>query len=290
MLRSTSPDVPRRRLDFALTPADVPRDFFAGDPALSLLQAAFSLIFPDGERFFVESVLRFRDRIDDPALMARVRGFAAQEAMHAKEHAAFNEVVERLGVSVMAPLGRDLGRLLAGVRRLSPEAQLAVTCALEHMTAVMGEQLLRDDAYRESIHPSVRGLWAWHALEECEHKDVAFDVYEVVGGGYLRRVAAMALVTLGFALFLSRAHVSMLRERGLLGEPRLLARMLVHQWVRPGIFRQIVPAYLAYYRPGFHPTDIETGALVARWRERLFGVEGELRAALEAAGDERRGT
>jgi hypothetical protein len=283
MARPISHDIPRRRLDFAFPPDQLPRDFYAGDPALSLLQAAFGLIFPEGERFFVDSVVRFRDRLIDPALVARVRGFAAQEAMHAKEHAALNAALEGLGLSVMGPLGRDLGRLLARLRRRSPEAQLAVTCALEHLTAIMGEQLLRDDDYRESIHPSIRGLWTWHALEECEHKDVAFDVYEAVDGSYPRRVAAMALATLGFALFLSRAHLLLLRERGLLGDPRHLARTLAHQWIRPGIFRQLVPAYLAYYRPGFHPSDIDTRALVERWRERLFGADGELREALDAA-------
>ena len=36
----------------------------------------------------------------------------------------------------------------------------------------------------------------WHALEENEHKAVAYDVYNLVGGGYFTRVLTMLVVTL----------------------------------------------------------------------------------------------
>lgn len=284
MPRPIPHDVPRRRLDFPLPPAEVPRDFYAGDPSLSLFMSAMSLVFPEGERFFVDSVVHYRDRITDPDLMARVRGFAAQEAMHSKEHAAFNAMLEAQGVSAMASLGRDVAALLRRARRLrTREEQLAITCALEHITAILGEELLTDDAHREAIHESVRGLWAWHALEECEHKDVAFDVYEAVGGSYRTRVVQMALATFGLFVFIGRAHLTMLRERGLLGDAPLLLRTVDHLWLRGGLFRKLAPRYLAYYRRGFHPSQIDTRALVERWRERLFGDRGELRSMLDAA-------
>jgi uncharacterized protein len=277
-------DVPRRRLDFPFTTTEVPQNFYAGDPSLSLFLVALSLVFPEGERFFVESVVRYRDRIDDPALMARVRGFAAQEAMHSKEHAALNAVVEAQGLTVMAKLGRDVAALLRRGRRVhTHEEQLAITCALEHITAILGEQVLVDDEHREAIHESVRGLFTWHALEECEHKDVAYDVYEAVGGTYRTRVIQMALATFGIMVFVGRAHLAMLAERGLLSDLPLLARTVDTLWLRGGLFRKLVPRYLAYFRRGFHPSQIETRALVEGWRERLFGEGGELRSMLDAA-------
>ena len=284
MPRPIPHDVPRRRLDFPLPPAEVPRDFYGADPSLSLFMSALSLVFPEGERFFVDSVARFRDRIDDPALLARVRGFAAQEVMHSKEHAALNALVEAQGAKRMDELGRDVAALLGRARRLrSPKEQLAITCALEHITAILGEQLLTDEAHRAMLHESVRNLWAWHALEECEHKDVAFDVYVAVGGTYFTRVTQMALATFGLFVFIGRAHLLVLHERGLLSDLPLLARTVDYLWLRRGLFRALVPRYLAYYRRGFHPSDLDTRALVDGWRERLFGERGELRGTLDAA-------
>ena len=80
----------------------------------------------------------------------------------------------------------------------------------------------------------------------------------------------------------------MLKARGLLGDVRGLLRALDPLWLRPGIFRRLVPAYLAYYRPGFHPDDCDTTALIAEWRERLFGEHGTLRAQLDAATHQER--
>ena len=280
----SAPDIPRRRLDFDFDPGAVPRDFYAGDPVLSLVMASLSIVFPEGERFFVASVAHFRDRIDDPVLARAVKGFAAQEGMHSKEHAAFNAMLVAHDLGVAQDLERQVRTLLRLRKKTSsPEAQLAVTCALEHFTAIMAEQLLTDHEHRDAMHPSVRWLWVWHALEESEHKAVAFDVYRKVDGSYLRRARVMALVTLFFVGFISYGHLRLLKARGLLGDVRGLLRALDHLWLRPGIFRRLVPAYLAYYRPGFHPDDRDTTALIAEWRERLFGEHGTLRAQHDAA-------
>ena len=61
--------------------------------------------------------------------------------------------------------------------------RLAVTAALEHYTATFAEIILTSDEAQELIgYTEVRPILLWHALEECEHKAVAFDVYETVGG------------------------------------------------------------------------------------------------------------
>jgi hypothetical protein len=277
-------EIPRRRLDFDFDPDAVPRDFYAGDPALSSVLAALSIAFPEGERFFVESVAHFRDRIDDPTLADAVKGFAAQEGMHSKEHAAFNAMLRAQGLEVTVDLERRVRSLLRIRRKTAaPAGRLAVTCALEHFTAVMAEQVLTDEAHRDEFHPSIRPLWVWHALEELEHKAVAFDVYEKVDGSYFRRVRAMLLTTLFFTGFVSYAHVRLLAARGRLGDARGLLRALNHMWLWPGVFRRLVPAYLSYYRPGFHPNGRDTTGLVREWRERLFGERGELRGKLRPA-------
>lgn len=271
-------DIPRRRLDFAFDPATIPHDFYAGDSALSLVPVALSLVFPEGERFFVESVMHFRDAIDaDPELRERVAGFASQEGMHSKEHAAFNAMLRGPEREVAQELEREVKLLLReGARTHSAAGRLAVTCALEHFTAIMTEQLLTNDRLREAWHPSVRGLWLWHALEETEHKSVAFDVYQHVDGSYRRRVAVMLLTTVFFVGVISRAHFRLLRAHRGRTDLRGAARTFAHYWLYPGFFSRLVPGYLRYFRPGFHPDQHDASALVREWRERLFGREGML--------------
>ena len=71
---------PRLALDAPLAP------HWAGSPFATHVFDALSSVFPDGEAFFVRSVRHYADRIDDPGLRDRIRGFAAQEGRHSAEH------------------------------------------------------------------------------------------------------------------------------------------------------------------------------------------------------------
>ena len=271
-------DIPRRDVDFALDPAAVPRDWCHDDAYQTTFLNALSLLFPEGEKFFVDSVKQLKTRVEDPELQRQIIGFIGQEAMHGKEHRAFNELLVAHGfVSAPAVDRRVRGFLRFARRQLSPLSQLAATCALEHFTAMLAEAVLRDDRMRDEVHPSVRPLWLWHALEESEHKAVAFDVYRAAGGGYARRAAIMLLTTAAFFAAQSLAHARLMADREILWRPWRWMRGLGRMWIWPGYFTRLVPAYLAYFRPGFHPDDRDTRALLAAWRDVLFGDRGTLR-------------
>jgi predicted metal-dependent hydrolase len=128
----------------------------------------------------------------------------------------------------------------------------------------------------------VRSLWLWHALEESEHKAVAFDVYKATGGGYLRRVAIMIAATIIFFIAHGIVHGRLMLTRGILFKPWRWVRGATRFFVYPGFFTRLVPAYLAYFKPGFHPNDRDTNALLSRWRDQLFGSGGALEARLVA--------
>ena len=88
---------------------------------------------------------------------------------------------------------------LAGERIAPPIANLAATAALEHFTATLAELLLTDAETRGLFgHDEVRNVFLWHALEESEHKAVAFDVYKLVGGSERMRVWTMNGFRYGF--------------------------------------------------------------------------------------------
>ncbi|WP_163614760.1 metal-dependent hydrolase, partial [Klebsiella pneumoniae] len=79
-------------------------------------------------------------------------------------------------------LGYDIDRLEGGAKRrirfaqqkLHPSRQLAATAALEHLTAIMADCLLSNPRWLEGADPTMARLWRWHALEETEHKAVAY--------------------------------------------------------------------------------------------------------------------
>jgi predicted metal-dependent hydrolase len=263
--------IPRRDVSFDIDPAAVPRDWCNEDGFETTFLNALSLLFPEGERFFVESVKHYRERITDPALKEAVAGFIGQEAMHGREHRAFNELLVAHGFTEAPRIDKGLKRFLQRVRRTMPaKSQLAVTCALEHFTAMLAEQLLKNPRMREQMHSKVQPLWLWHALEESEHKAVAFDVYRAVGGGYVRRVAIMLLTTVVFFAVQAGVHARLMATRKILWKPWTWPRGIMRMWIYPGFFTRLTPAYLAYFRPSFHPDDRDTKQLIAMWQMTLF--------------------
>jgi predicted metal-dependent hydrolase len=276
--------IPRRNVEFGFEPANVPRDWYGDDPFTTTHLDALSLLFPEGERFFVDSVKQLRHLIEDDDLRQRVAGFIGQEAMHGREHRAFNRMLVEHGYAAAPGVDAWLESFLQLVRRVLPRhSQLAVTCALEHFTAIMAERLLRDERMREPMHPSVRPLWMWHALEESEHKAVAYDVYLAAGGGYVRRVAIMILTTVIFFCVTLAVQARLMRARGVLFRPWRWLGGIQRMWIWPGYFTRMIPAYLDYFRPGFHPDDRDTTALLDAWRDHLFGKGGVLAGKLEEA-------
>lgn len=269
--------VKTRRVEFTHDAADMPRHFVDHDLMMSHIMAVLSSAFPKGEDFFVDSVRNYRSQIDDPKLKSQVAGFIGQESLHGREHDRLNDTLQALGYPTKA-IDSDIGRLFAVVRRTVPKpVQLAMTAALEHFTAVVAEQLLSDPAFEEINTPEeVRSLLRWHALEECEHKAVAFDAFQTVNGSEAVRIASMQFATALLLPFVVGAVVRSLAADRSARNPIRLVRSLAN--LRNSIFarRSTGLRLLAYNRVGFHPDDRDTDALLAKWREELFGTDGSL--------------
>src|SRR5439155_2789582 len=131
----------------------------------------------------------------------QVAGLIGQEAMHGRQHRALNDRLDQLGYPTKR-FERLTRRGLALRERFLPAASnLAATAALEHFTATLAELLLTSHEARELFgHDEVRDLFLWHALEESEHKAVAFDVYKAVGGGERLRRWTMNAMRFGFVV------------------------------------------------------------------------------------------
>ncbi|WP_312594777.1 metal-dependent hydrolase [Brevundimonas sp.] len=246
--------------------AATPRWWFNGDPFGTAVMNALSLTFPDGERFFIQSVKRFA-KDAPPNLAADIRAFTVQEGAHTREHMAFNAITERAGYQT-AEIEAYVAQRLNIARARPPLAQLAATMALEHFTAAFAHRLLADpDLLKGSPHDLAR-LWRWHSIEEIEHKGVAYDVFlhatremSPLQRWRLRRWA-MLLTTLLFTKTVRQTSLMLLKQDGIVG---LRARFGLFRWLwfKPGLYRRMIGDYFAFYRPDFHPWQVDDRDLIA---------------------------
>jgi uncharacterized protein len=248
---------------------DLPRYWYGGKPFATHYLDALSSVFPDGEAFFVRSVQRFRDRIDDPELRRAIQGFAGQEGQHSHQHDRHLELLAAHGYSALAGMNRAGDTVMRLLNRRLPRFALAATAALEHLTALLARRILENESrFTTWMDPRMGALWRWHALEEAEHKTVAFDVLQRVAPSYLLRAFALLFTTAGlFSEMLVRTGY-MLWKDGELGVASVRdgASFL---FGREGLVRGLGRDYRAWYRRDFHPSQIDDTALVAAWRTRV---------------------
>lgn len=279
MIESTSKrKVPTRRISFDEALADLPKHFAKdGNLVACHLTASLSAVFPDGEDYFVRSVRHFRDQITDPELKRQVAGFIGQEAMHGLEHRDLNKKLAELGYPTKRVEWITRKGLAIRGRVASPKANLAATAALEHFTATLAEVVLTDEETRQALGADVvRDLFVWHALEESEHKAVAFDVYKAVGGSERTRVITMHALRFGFVIGMAvQTFLSLLGDRATYRRGNL--RRSWREFKQSAVIRREVWVRLRdYCRHDFHPDDYDTNKLVEQWREELFGANGTL--------------
>jgi predicted metal-dependent hydrolase len=234
---------------------------------------ALSSIFPEGEAFFVRSVQHYRDRVDDPKLQAEIRAFAGQEGVHSREHDRHVQLLVEQGYPMVLKMNELEAAATGALNRRLPLFALAATAALEHLTAILARRSLAEPHYwMTAMHEDMAPMWQWHAMEESEHKAVAFDVLQIVSGSYWLRVLAMFDATFGLltATFVRWGYF-MYRD-GLLTDRRQWVDTFRFLWSRDGLFRRLIPDYLSWFRRDFHPGERDDWPLIDACRSRLAAL------------------
>ena len=242
-------------------------DWVEGDPFKTAWFNAMSITFPLGEKFFIDSVRHYAPQVTDPTLAAAVRNFCAQEGFHRREHQRYNEVLcEARGYDLEAMEGPLRKRIKLVSSHLPAIQKLAATAGVEHITAILAEQLLSDDNALMDADPAVTELFRWHAAEEMEHKAVAFDVYRAIGGGERMRRAALRRATVLLTLDIFRGVIHMLRRDRQLWKISTWRSGVTFLFGKRGILRAVRRSYMEYFREGFHPWQQDTRELLVRWQ------------------------
>jgi predicted metal-dependent hydrolase len=248
---------------------DRQRYWFGGCPLKSNWMNALSTTFPSAERFFIETVKHYQDKITDPVLAEQVKGFIGQEAAHRMEHDRFNRLLAEQGYPVDKIQAR-VEKLFNWVRKNpDPEVKLALTCALEHFTTILCTQVLKSPTFNEPMRGEYKRLWCWHCLEEIEHKTVAFDVYQAIGGSYRKRFVEVVHASILLWLVLFSTMMAYQRHDKRLFKIRDWWVMLSWGFIWPGLLTRLVPNYFRYYKRNYHPSEMHDQNLIDTWRKRL---------------------
>jgi predicted metal-dependent hydrolase len=238
-----------------------------GDPVATAFYNALSATFPKGEAFFVESVRAFRDGAE-PKLAQEIKAFTTQEVMHSREHVQFNKKAVEAGYD-LSKLDQRVDTRLAFIRSKHPIASLAATMCLEHFTAILAHELLRDPRHLARADAESAAMWRWHAIEEIEHKGVAYDTWRHATRDWPRgkrwsvKAKVMLLVTRNFLVDRSAGVLELLRQDGITGA-KAWRKMIWFAFVRPGMMRKILGAWISFFLPRFHPWNHDDRPLIAK--------------------------
>jgi predicted metal-dependent hydrolase len=243
------------------------RHWLGGDVYRTAFMNALSMSFPLGEQMFIDSVRAAApDSIADPLLRAEVKDFVGQEASHRYVHQQYNAELARQGYDyTMEP---QIAVRVERIRKLPVTDRLAITCALEHYTAMLADYVLRNPDFLAGAEPRLRTLWTWHAAEETEHKAVAFDVYRAAGGGYWKRALWYLHVSLVFWIDTSMQTLHNLRRDGAVWRMRTWTSAARTWFGRKGLAWHLLRPGLDYLSPRFHPWQHDNRALLQMWLER----------------------
>jgi predicted metal-dependent hydrolase len=233
-----------------------------------------SLLFPEGEKFFIACVRDFRDQIADPELQQQVKDFMYQEGQHGMVHTAFNNRIKAQGVDVDKVLQKQKDIMFGFFRKyFSRRWTLGQTAAAEHMTALMAHGFF-SSGIMSKADPRVRAMYAWHAIEEIEHKAVAYDVLtQVAKAGYLIRILSFIQTTFTFPFHVFMVMRHMFKVDGVKNSFALWLKGLWWLYGWGGLYPRLMPHYLAYFIPGFHPWKFGDMRIYEAW-ERAFKETG----------------
>jgi predicted metal-dependent hydrolase len=249
------------------------RWWLGGDPIATAWHNALSATFPRGEAMFIEAVKAFRDGAS-PKLEAEIRAFVKQEINHTREHVVFNKAAADAGYD-MGAIDARLEEMMAQIKQRPPIVNLAATIALEHYTAIMAHEFLANPRHFANAEPETAAMWRWHAMEEIEHKGVAFDTYLHATRGWSRwkrwklKSLMMLVITKNFIANRWNDTLALLAQDGISGT-RVKLKLAWYLFGTPGVLRKIVPTWFAYFMPGFHPWNHDDRALIGK-TESEFG-------------------
>lgn len=252
-----------RRVNFIFN-KDNPRFYYKNNPFSTHFINALHIVFPTGERFFVNSVLKHQKEITDDKLKKQVRNFCGQEGVHSAMHEKFWKILDENGYIIKGyenHIDKLLHKIIAKIEiegtRIN-NIDLTATVCLEHFTALFGHALFEHVELNQDIVPKdMAELFQWHAAEEIEHKNVAFDVIQKVDKDeHIKRVTLMPIVTALLYFYLGIGTMMLMyQDRKYLKLTKLPKQFYDFA---TGLFSDLhgdlIKEYFSFFKKDFHPS------------------------------------
>ena len=252
-----------RRVNFIFN-KDNPRFYYKNNPFSTHFINALHIVFPTGERFFVNSVLKHQKEITDDKLKKQVRNFCGQEGVHSAMHEKFWKILDENGYIIKGyenNIDKLLHKIIAKIEiegtRIN-NIDLTATVCLEHFTALFGHALFEHVELNQDIVPKdMAELFQWHAAEEIEHKNVAFDVIQKVDKDeHIKRVTLMPIVTALLYFYLGIGTMMLMyQDRKYLKLTKLPKQFYDFA---TGLFSDLhgdlIKEYFSFFKKDFHPS------------------------------------
>lgn len=253
---------------YRAVPSDLTdRHWVRKDPYATAFFNALSAVFPHGETFMIRSLVPWVERVPQP-LRGEVEAFIEQEAGHSREHVAMNRALIAAGYNI-APLDRKIRAFVSVFEGASEIVKLTATMCIEHFTAIIAAELLKNPAHLSGVDDDMLELWLWHAVEEVEHKGVAFDVWNHATAHwsppqrYMLRSTFMLAVTTSFFINRTLGQIELLRQDGI-GFLQAIRNVFKAGFGRGGIGRNVLRPWAEFFRPSYHPWDVDDRLLLAQ--------------------------
>lgn len=279
-LENQTPIIPIRHMKFDFDPAKIDHKFYMDAELASAYFASLSIFLTRGEDLVIDTARYHRDFISDPLLKQRVTSLIGQEAIHSKMHEELNEayLIRDLPVKLFRTWGGWAFEY--GFERLPQPMKLSLMAGIEHFTAVLAEYMMNhEEIFFRSQDEKQRAIWMWHMLEESEHKDIAFDVFQELSNNYLLRIAGFfpALITILVLISAASFLVPFYRNPKNLISLRYW-REIPYNFglifgLKDGVYGSSFKHIFDYLRPDFHPNDHDTSEFLEYYKEKLLNPE-----------------
>lgn len=272
-----SVDIPIRHMDFQFDAKDVDTTFFRNTELGTAYFEALSIFLTFGEDLVIDTARYHRQFLKDPVLKQRITALIGQEAIHSKMHNEFNDTLaeHRFPVAFYRFLADNVFEY--GFKKFPNRLQLSLMAGIEHFTAVLSEYMMKhEDIFFETKDEKQRALWMWHMLEESEHKDIAYDVYQTLSGNYPLRISGFALAafTIMFLVPLGGSLIPVIRKPSDLFSFRywkdVKNSLALLAGPKDGVYGSTINHILDYLRKDFHPNDHDTTAYLDYYKEKLL--------------------
>ncbi len=247
-----------RKMPFEF-PDEIDPVFIEGDPEASFGMIAGSLLLPHLEPYLIRSMRAAMEHVTDPQILDSLKRFSAQEGQHFRMHAKFNKAIRKAGFPKLEEFERELA---ADYKRFSESKSLKFNLAyaegFEALTMNAIKFLMDPNGFDNPESPIFQ-MFEWHFVEELEHRNVTFDVYDHVCGGYFYRLFAGIYAQWHFTSWIRRVNKYMLEvmpppERS----PEVKrARKQFERAERRRAFKELLPAIIRIYLPNYSPHDLE---------------------------------